>query len=617
MDETNMLSVNHWYDRFFKIISIIGGFLILVVLTIILLVGPASSYEFSIYDAYPWYYWVFLLSAITCGQVVIIGSVFTPTQKNYWLFGLCTILISDALLLFLPLIRGYYVYGSGDVLTHIGYMKDILYTSSIGGNHYPIDHILGIIIHLISGLSLPEITLIFPQFFSFFFILSMYIVGKTIFQNKKELLILIILSTILMWGNGHLSFTPNSQGFFLVPLFLYLAFKMYYGISIQKYQLLLLLISLLLVFYHPLVALMVIIILCIMQIVLYIQEKIQGKNENRILMKVNYVYSIVFILIIFSIWSTYLEMAFWFMKPIYDRIFGEGTGQSELQQTIGVVSQANVDPIYLIKLIFNFMGQSILLGILSLLCMILILKSLINQNTKSNFYKGVSVMGFYVFFFLAIFMLISNGSFGFGRIYDFATLFSLIVIPTGVYLFLYNNPNDNPNSGKIVIKLLGVFFIFFWITNFSTFNLYYSPIVKEANLQVPVDNYFGMYTFFSYRDESLPVLELGLTSDRFYDGIFGYSAPRAEIDRKNVIPPNHFGYQNETLLGNFYNNSKYLLVNDQARRLNPYMNPEFENRWSFSPKDFERIKMDSKINQVYSNKDLEIFFAPGIAGGDE
>jgi hypothetical protein len=614
MDATNMVSINHWHDRFFKTISIIGGVLILFVLTIILLVGQASSYEFSIYDAYPWYFWVFLLSAITCGQVVIIGSGFTPTQKDYWLFGLCTILISDALLLFLPFIRGYYIYGSGDVLTHIGYMKDILHTSSIGGNHYPIDHILGISLHLISGLSLPDITLIFPPFFSFFFILSMYIVGKTIFQNKKELLILISLSTILMWGNGHLAFSPNSQAFFIVPLLLYLAFKMYYGENIQKYQLLLLLISLLLVLYHPLVTIMVTIILCIMQIVLYIQEKIQEKNENRNLMKVNYVYSIVFILIMFSIWSTYLEIAFSFVKPIFERIFGEGTGQSELQQSIGIISQVNVDPLYLIKLILNFLGQSILLGILSLLCMILILISLINHKTRLTFYKGVAIMGFYVFFMFAIAMLISNGNFGFTRIYDFATIFSLILIPTGVYLFL----NNNPNSGKTVIKLLGIIFIFFLITNFSTFNLYFSPIVKEANLQVPVSNYFGMNTFFSYRDESLPILELGLVSTRFYDAIFGYSAPRPEIeyDRKNVLPPNHFGYQNETILGNFYNNSKYVLVNDQARRLNPYMNPEFENKWSFSPKDFERIKMDSRIDQVYSNKDLEIFFAPGIAGGD-
>jgi hypothetical protein len=74
-----------------------------------------------------------------------------------------------------------------------------------------------------------------------------------------------------------------------------------------------------------------------------------------------------------------------------------------------------------------------------------------------------------------------------------------------------------------------------------------------------------------------------------------------------MIPPNHFGYQNETLSGIFLNNSKYLVVNDRGRRLNPYMNPEFEDQWSFTPKDFERMKTDPKIDLVYSNKDLEIF----------
>jgi len=41
------------------------------------------------------------------------------------------------------------------------------------------------------------------------------------------------------------------------------------------------------------------------------------------------------------------------------------------------------------------------------------------------------------------------------------------------------------------------------------------------------------------------------------------------------------------------------------------MNPEFEDKWSFTPTDFERIKSDPKIHQVYTNKDLEIFMLPG------
>jgi hypothetical protein len=129
---------------------------------------------------------------------------------------------------------------------------------------------------------------------------------------------------------------------------------------------------------------------------------------------------------------------------------------------------------------------------------------------------------------------------------------------------------------------------------------------------VPRSDYIGMNTFLSYRNESLPILELGLVSYRFVDALYGKSAARLNIyENKNMAPPNHFGYQNETLSGIFYQKSKYVVVNDQGRRKNPYMNPEFENKWSFSPKDFEQLKSDPKINQVYSNYNLEIFMLPG------
>ena len=241
-------------------------------------------------------------------------------------------------------------------------MKDILHTSNIGGNHYPIDHILGVIIHLFSGLSLPDITLIIPPFFSFFFILSMYFVGKTIFKNKFELLMLVILSSILIFGTNHYYFTPNAQALFLVPLILYLAFKMYYGANIKKYNILLLLMRFLIVFYHPLVTVMVILILCLMQIMQYILEK----YENRILKKVNFTYNIFFILLIFSLWSTYLSLATNIVEPIISRIFLEKKSTSELQRNFNVISASECRSHVFIKLIFNIYGQGILLGILSL-----------------------------------------------------------------------------------------------------------------------------------------------------------------------------------------------------------------------------------------------------------
>ena len=117
-----------------------------------------------------------------------------------------------------------------------------------------------------------------------------------------------------------------------------------------------------------------------------------------------------------------------------------------------------------------------------------------------------------------------------------------------------------------------------------------------------------MSTFFSYRNESLSIFELGLTTFRFYDAIYGYSAGlNSSFEEKYMLPPDHFGYQNDTLSRNFYNSSKYLLLNYKGRELNPQINPEFEYKWSFGPKDFEQLKIDNKVQQVYSNGDLEIF----------
>lgn len=605
MDDTSMYSRNHSSDRFFKIISIISFFLILIVLTILLRVGPAASYEFSIYNAYPWYFWVLLLSAIVCGQVVIIGSVIIQSRRNYWLFGLCAILVINALLLFIPIIRGYFIYGIGDVPTHIGFLKDILQSSSIGESVYPIIHILGVSIHLFSGLSFPDITLIIPPFFSFFFIFSLYFLGKTIFQNNFELLLFVILSLILMVGSGQLAFVPNAQAFCLIPLILYLALKMHHGSNTKKFHFLLLLISLLIVFYHPLVTVMVIFILCIMQITQYILEKYQ----KGILKKANYTYAIFFIIAVFSIWSKYIQMATNVVEPIIFKMLGEANLESELQKNINSISQVNIDPIYLLKLILNVYGDAILLGILSLLSIGMILKSIKNQKTKPDFFKIFSSMGFIVIVMISIALLVLNARFSFGRIYAFASLFSLLLIPTGVYLFLGNNSNNKRLTQKKTIKLLGVIVIVFCITYFSLFNLYNSPINKLPNQQVSRSDYTGISTFFTYRDESLHVLELGPPSFRLHDAIYGQSAKKLNIyyNEKNMMPPDHFGYQNATPTSNLSHTSKYLLLNDLGRKFYPSIFPEFNNNWRFLAEDFERLKSDTKIQQVYSNKNFEVF----------
>jgi hypothetical protein len=342
-----------------------------------------------------------------------------------------------------------------------------------------------------------------------------------------------------------------------------------------------------------------------MQIVQYIQEK----YERKVLKKVNYIYAIFFIVAVFSIWSTYLRMATKVIEPIINHILGDVKTQSELEKNVNLLSQVKIDPIYLIKLILNFYGKWMILGILALLCIGLIFKSIKNRKTKPDFYMGFSIMGYIVLFMLSFAMLVTNGSFGFGRVYSFANLFTLLIIPTGIYLLLYNNPIDTSIKRTTVIKLFGVIFIIFCVTYFSIFTLFLSPIVTTANQQVPRSDYSGMNTFFLFRDESFPTMELGAVSNRFYDAIYGPSAPRLNIYNNYTltVPPGHFDYQNGTLTRNYSLYPKYLLLNDLGRGFYPHLYPEFKNNWHFLAKDFEQLQSDTNIQVVYTNRNLEVF----------
>src|SRR6056297_1370604 len=100
------------------------GFGLVLVLTVILFLTPdATTYEISIYDAYPWYFWAIAGVGLLLGNVVIVRSAAEETAD--WMYGLLLVVTVVGVLVFLPYFRGYAVFGRADVLSHVGYIRDI------------------------------------------------------------------------------------------------------------------------------------------------------------------------------------------------------------------------------------------------------------------------------------------------------------------------------------------------------------------------------------------------------------------------------------------------------------------------------------------------------------
>ncbi len=593
-------------QKYLNILSFSAVIFIFLSLITIISTSSAQKFEFSIYDAFPWYFWLFLLSSFVLALTILLIYSFFSSEKKFLIFGVIFLFIDDMILLSLPIIRGYFFFGSGDGLTHVAFMKDIVDSSSIGiSNMYPIDHLFGISINLLAGVPIATVVMIVPIIFSLFFILSFYVLIRFLYQKHESSILFLTFVSIPSFGVVNVLFAPNNQAVLLLPLFLYLTFKAIYIPKNPSFLGLLLIISILTVFFHPLVTIFIIIFLVLVTLTKFFFTVLLGKP-----MKIrNFMRVILLIIITFTIWSSYLYLLTKMTRPIINAITGSDEFKSEFQRYTNILSSANVDIITIVKQILNVYGQTIILGLLSFICLLLLIYFIKHRNLQLPYYVGFASIGFLVFFMISLGVFAASDIFGWGRIYKPAILFSLVFIPFCFGLLftqLSGNKSKHLRSRHLVI-IIGMSLIF--LLYFSTFNLYMSPITRNPNQQVMASDYFGTKTFFEIRDDNLPVREYGLSHFRFYDAIYGRDRLRKNVvfSDAGLLPVDHFGYTGNSSISSSYSNRIYFLLNDQGRYFYTNIYPEFKRSWKFTPDDFEKLEGDRAVAKIYDNNNLDIF----------
>lgn len=593
------------FPLFIKSLLIFGFLLINLSLFVILRIPPSNSYEYSIYEIYPWYFWLFIILSIFIGQITLLMSIISKSRKNIWIFGFLLIMIPNSILLFLPLIRGYFFYGGQDTFSHIGYMLDITNNSVFGANHYPADHILGVIISYVSNITSAKITMFLPQLFSYFSILSWYLIGKQIFKDQSEFILLIIFSSMLVFKSVHIVFTPYTQSLFLIPSILYLFFKTNRPKNRVMFSFILVLYCIVIVFYHPLSTILLILSFLLLQIAHKVYQKLI-RHSN---LKINTYKLILISLIIFSMWSTYLYKLVSNLMPIINSLVGvEEVGESQFQMYSSLANSVQMDYFDLVKLCLNSYGQYVCLGVISVFCSIYLILFFKDHLSEVKYYHVFSSIGFIFFLLLTFIVLFAQTSFIFERFFTYSLFFSFILIPSSLHLIL---KHSRMNEKLLVIFVLCLLLL--PTLYFSTFNLYASPKTKLGNYQVSISDFNGIKTFFDTRNESIPILELGISQLRYHDSIYGREVVRRNIRYgQNLKPVDHFGTKNESL-SSFYDSSHYFLLNSAGKYFYPNIYPEFREKWRFIPEDFYKLSFDKNIYKVYSNNNLEVFIINGLS----
>lgn len=595
-------------------ISLIAFIFITITLGIIINVPPATGYELTIYDAYPPYFWLSLITSSACGIGILLHQAATRNRSSWWLVGLCAILMSNSVLLSLPYLHGYFFFPAGDAQSHIGMMLDIITTSHIDANNfYPIIHILGVNFCYITGINIGVLPTIFTILWDVVFLLGMYCLSKMITHDLKHSLLIVAFASPLIFSHMQVLIHPSMFSIFMIPLLLYF-FHKYEAHDSRSIDLLcLLLIGVAIILSHPMTGIFIIaIVLCFAISNTLYNRWTHDRMAKSIMSDTSH--TIIVVAALSSIWFIWyfpfisiqsnIQAVFEFL------FFGNGVPLIEVQMM--TLTEAGITPFQTIQLfIYSYGAIFILLAISSIAVMITFRNFLQKKTTRVVFsysLQFILALGFSAFSLFGL-----TGEYSVVRISRFFLMMCPIVSGLVFYQYFVRLPNSNHTNKSIRNKLIIIIAVaIISVGALNTLNVYGSPRTVVANWQVTEMENTGHIWFSLHYD---PTVSTSTITDiasfsRFEHFNFGYSTCPQQYRVKNpTLISSHFGYDQNSSISITLNSEDQYLITSQRGRLDPMIIPE-NIRYKahiYDLNDFDKLANDEHAARTYSNGEFEIW----------
>lgn len=509
------------------------GFLICLAIT-----PSATGYENSIYQPYPFITWIFLGLLYLCPFLYLIlaanninGLQFHKKHINYILL---ISLIGTLLLLSLPLIRGYYSYTGGDVLTHMGTIYDILAGNTPAViNHYPATMILIAMINLVSGSTTADIILCSAQWTYGIFVLGMFILARRFCENYYQVAAVTGLSIIPMLGNilTQEIMMPSTIGWALLPLLFYCVYCVVTKAKGSRFFLITgCLIAIGEWFIHSEAVLFgaatLMLIFLFLRFAPIQREKLRNLDSIGLLiilgvMVAGAIYQITFTSIFSGQVTTYFSVLFGMESSAY------------LKSPIEVLA-SNASLLRKMIIMFSQYGQLIISGLVTLtIILIYILKNKIKTWDKKYVLLGILFIGIGLLVGLYLISGIDIGQ-GIYRMYKYVLI--IVIFIMGVW---FSNKLFSPQiSLRNVAVTMGMIMLV-TLTIIPLGNIYMAPeITGQTNFQVTEADMGGMKIFYETQNTDYAITET-LTRvhvTRYASSIYGvmYKATIPNIRSKST-----------------------------------------------------------------------------------
>jgi hypothetical protein len=552
----------------------VAGFTMVLGIVVTLLRTPAADgYEPSMYAPYPLSFWALVITAFVLGQLLILnGALSRDSSATHWRSGFLLVIVVTGILVFMPFVRGYPVYGRGDVLTHVGYVRTIQAT---GGapfqNIYQNIHQVVLTLSYATGVEPIHVINAVAGVFSLFSIAASYTLVAAVFDRRRALKTLPFVLYVFVKAQQTESFAARAS------------------LAVVVIALLL---------YHPLTAVFLILVFLVHRVVTFVSTRGADSERSLSLSTVTSGNVMQLSVVVFLAWYYNFIGIILRFELVFQRLLDPGSSETKLDSYSSTVSEYSPALVDLAQVgLVKFGQMAALLGIGCVFVLSLGLLYL-RRGRPATPYLLTFGFGFILFAALGGLFMFVDLIGGFGRPLMFAQYFGALAAGSVLYqCYSYVNWQSGVTAVATVALLA--------LVVLAVFGLYYSPAGGESNHQVTDQDLTGAEWYLDGDLDTEPLDEQGIRMYRFEHALNGSES--TNVQQEGTLPPPRFNYTVHSTLGASYNETHYYVLTEQARNFYPTVYPNYEQVWRYRPEDYARLSRDPTVSHVYDSGEFDIY----------
>ncbi len=601
-----------------RTIKIIGAicFVLITVALVVAWNSPTTGYEASMYTATPSMVWGALLVSIICGIGIVVQQIYTREHErhNLWKIGLLLILLSVTTILSLQIIRGYAMWGRGDVLSHLGTVQNIISNGHIGRqNFYPATHIYLTQLSSICDIAPIVISKYMPIFFALIYVLFMYLLAKSVLPHKGQRILVILAAiasvTFLHDYRNTLILVPNQLANFFLPLVFFLLIKKSatntLGLRMQ-FSLLFLVTILFLPLFHPVPAFALLVMVLTIWFPVKIFNKLKRGAPTGIAISSPRLDAIISLLLI--IWLITWISSFGVYESMIRNLYILATEGSLTHLDLLL---ANIQYAQLYG--YDSVAQFIKVYSSHLIYMVLVLISIpvVLKRLNKEYSSLISLYGPLGMFVLITGLLYMSNLVGPSRLFQYAIMLSTIFAGFTLYWIIEKAQHSYHLSYLPRLCSSLVVLILILVFTGGIFRFYPSPYTLVPNAQITQTEIEGMQWCFDNKNNDIGISSISISVNRFVDFLVTPEGRKhlryTPVETSEIRVPWHFGYDKNTTIAESYIGDNYMVLAEIDRVAYEQLFPRMAE-FRFESTDFQKLEQDPSVDKVYGNKGLDVWY---------